>query len=56
VDFAEEEVDEYGECPKDQIIHPPNEGWDVLAFFSHCTVEARWAVSGGKKGGGVKVL
>lgn len=30
--FAEEKVDEYGEGPQDQIIQPPDEGWDIRLF------------------------
>lgn len=33
--LAEEEVDQHGERPQDQIIQPPNEGWDVRLFLPH---------------------
>jgi hypothetical protein len=33
--LAEEEVNEHGERPQDQIVQPPDEGWDVRLFLSH---------------------
>lgn len=33
--LAEEEVDENGERPQDQIVQPPDEGWDIRLFLAH---------------------
>lgn len=34
VHFSEEKVDKNREGPENQVVHPPNLGWDVL-FFRH---------------------
>lgn len=33
--LAEEEVDENGERPQDQIVQPPDEGWNIRLFLAH---------------------
>ena len=35
VHLAEEEVDEDGERPQDQVIQPPDKGRDVRLFLPH---------------------
>jgi hypothetical protein len=45
VNFTEEEVDEHGESPEDQIVHPPDERWNVRAFVSHSAVSPKGGFS-----------
>lgn len=33
--FAEEEVDEHRETPQDQVVQPPDEGWNVRLLLPH---------------------
>lgn len=33
--LAEEEVDENRESPQDQIVQPPDEGWNIRLFLAH---------------------
>lgn len=33
--LAEEEIDEHGERPQDQIVQPPDEGRDVRLLLPH---------------------
>ena len=33
--LAEEEVDENGERPQDQIVQPTDEGWNIRLFLAH---------------------
>lgn len=43
--LAEEEIDEHGERPQDQIVQPPNEGRDVRLFLPHDASRAQMRVS-----------
>lgn len=35
VNLAEEQVNEDGEAPQDEIVQPSDQGWDVRLFDSH---------------------